>query len=63
MSVAAFLRALFDDEPGGWESLAWINLGPNDAEVDFRGFLSSWNERAPKRNQGFIEKILRLIRL
>ena len=24
--VAAYLLALFEDEPGGWESLAWINL-------------------------------------
>lgn len=61
--VAAYLLALFEDEPGGWESLTWINLGPKDAELDFRGFLASWKGRVPKRNQGFIEKIQELFGL
>ena len=55
--VAAYLLELFEDEPSGWESLAWINLGPGDADADFHGFLESWRKRTPPQNQAFIKKI------
>jgi len=61
--TAAYLLVLFEDEPTGWESLAWINLGPKDGEIDFRAFLQGWKERTPERQRGFIEKIQRLFGL
>jgi hypothetical protein len=58
--VAVYLLPLFEDEPAGWESLAWINLGPHDAEIDFRGYLRGWKERVPERRRSFVGKIERL---
>jgi hypothetical protein len=58
--VAVYLLPIFEDEPTGWESLTWINLGPHDAEVDLRVYLQLWKERVPERHRAFIGKIQKL---
>jgi hypothetical protein len=55
--VAAYLVALFEDDPSGWETLATLNLGPNDADLDFRANLEGWKQRVPERQRSFVGKI------
>jgi hypothetical protein len=58
--AAAYLVALFEDDPTGWECLACLNLGSTDAELDFGRYLEGWKDRVPQRNRGFVEKVQRL---
>ena len=61
--VAVYLLSIFEDEPTGWEALTWINLGPNDADLDLRDYLKGWKERVPERHRPFIAKIQTLFGL
>jgi hypothetical protein len=58
--VAVYLLSIFEDEPTGWESLTWINLGPHDSEIDLRDYLQGWKERVPERQRAFLGKIQKL---
>jgi len=58
--VAVYLLSIFEDEPTGWESLTWINLGPHDADIDLRIYLQLWKERVPERQKAFLGKIQKL---
>ncbi len=55
--VAAYLLPIFQDDPQGWESLNWLNLGENDDALEFDAYLAAWRDRMPERHKAFIAKI------
>ncbi len=60
MLVAAYLLPLFEDEPNGWQALAWLNQDKSDGQKDFEGYLRAWHGRTPEQHKAFIVKIMRL---
>ena len=61
--VAAYLLPLFERDPALWQTLAWLNLGPQDAEAEFAEYLAGWHRRAPAEHRPRIEKIQALFGL
>lgn len=57
MLVAAYMLPIFQDDPEGWESLNWLNLGEKDDELDFEQYLRGWRERVPEKHKAFVGKI------
>jgi hypothetical protein len=59
--VAAYLLAIFQDEPEGWECITWLNTGvESDASLGFEEHLRAWRGRVPERHKAFIGKIQKL---
>ena len=58
--VAAQLLPLFEADPSGWESLAFLNLGPRDAKKVLAQQLADWSENCPAKHKPFVSKIAAL---
>lgn len=57
MLVAAYLLPIFQDDPTGWESLNFLNLGKGDDELEFEQYLRGWRKRVPEKHKMFVGKI------
>ena len=55
--LAVQLLPLFEATPSAWESLRYINLGPEQENISFRVYLQGWHDRAPKKHRAFIRQI------
>ena len=49
------LLPLFEANPGSWQTLRYINLGPAEENTSFSGYLSAWHDRVPEKHRSFIE--------
>ncbi|MEC7564716.1 MAG: hypothetical protein VX738_03440 [Planctomycetota bacterium] len=55
--LAVQLLPLFEATPSAWESLRYINLGPEQENISFRVYLQGWHDRAPEKHRAFIRQI------
>lgn len=55
--VAAVLLPLFEDEPRGWASLAFLNVGADAQHTSFEDYLEAWRNAAPAELQPFVARI------
>jgi len=59
--AAAYLLALFQDQPEGWEAVTWLNTGADyDENLGFEAHLRAWRKRVPERHKAFVGKIQHL---
>jgi hypothetical protein len=54
-----FLK-LFEEEPGRWESVRWLNSSPSPKGETFEQYLNKWHKAVPNRHRTFVEKVARL---
>lgn len=58
--AATYLLSLFEDQPDGWEALAWINLGENDRTIPLGDYLAGWKQRVPEKHKAFVGRVAEL---
>jgi hypothetical protein len=55
--VAAALLPLFEEDPGRWESVRWLNDGKPRPAQTLAEFLDQWHDRAPAKHRAFLRRI------
>ena len=55
--VALKLLPLFEQTPAAWQTLRYLNLGPETENRTFREYLSGWHGRVPPEHQSFVKRI------
>jgi hypothetical protein len=55
--MALKLLPMFEKTPSAWQSLRYINLGPEKENTSFEHYLSGWHERVPAKHKQFVKKV------
>jgi hypothetical protein len=55
--IAIHLLPLFEAEPGGWESVTFLNRGPRDANETLAKHLVRWRSQCPADLSPFVSKL------
>jgi hypothetical protein len=58
--VANLLLPLFEANPEHWDTLAYLNLDPDDARSSLQDYLRNWYNNAPAEHRTFIADVLAL---
>jgi hypothetical protein len=58
--VANLLLPLFEANPEHWDTLAYLNLDPDDARNTLQDYLRNWYNSAPAEHRTFIADVLAL---
>lgn len=59
--VANQLLPLFEDEPGSWDALCYLNLDPADAHNELPQYLHNWYDHVPTERKQFVGRVLALL--
>jgi hypothetical protein len=51
-----FLR-LFEEEPGRWEAVRWLNHEPSPPGETFQEYLQKWHDAVPDRHKPFVAQV------
>jgi len=60
--MANLLLPLFEQHPGQWDALCYLNLDPTDASSSLERYLLHWYKNAPAEHRPFVADILGLLR-
>lgn len=55
--VASQLLPLFEAEPEGWQTVAWLNRSLEEANKPFARHLADWRQQCPPTRRSFVAKI------
>jgi hypothetical protein len=55
--ISSVLLSLFEREPNGWESLAYLNANAATQPRSFEAYLEAWHSAAPAALQPFVARI------
>ncbi len=55
--MALKLLPLFEKSPSAWQSVRYINLGPQTENAAFKHYLSGWHGRVPAQHKPFVRQI------
>lgn len=57
LAIAAALLPLFEDDPGRWAVIRWLNAGEGGQPARFRDHLAAWRERVPEEQAAAVEAL------
>jgi len=60
--MANLLLPLFEEQPGKWDALCYLNLDPADANSSLEHYLLHWYQNAPAEHRPFVAGVLGLLR-
>ena len=55
--MAVVLLRYFEEKPGRWEAVRWLNGSQPRKGQTFRQYLRTWLDAAPERHKAFIRKL------
>ena len=55
--MALKLLPLFEKSPSAWQSVRYINLGPQEENAAFKHYLSGWHDRVPAQHKPFVKQM------
>ena len=56
-AMAVVLLRYFEEKPGRWEAVRWLNGSKSRKGQTFRQYLRTWLDAAPERHKAFIRKL------
>jgi len=59
-AMAIVLLRLFEQQPGRWEAVRWLNDPPRMQGRTFSQHLSAWKAAVPRRHKEFVDRVARL---
>lgn len=59
-AMALVLLRLFEEKPGRWEAVRWLNSSPPLRGATFQQYLRKWRDAVPMRHKAFVEKLAAL---
>lgn len=59
LAIASALLPLFEEAPGRWASIHWLNVPEQPQPADFRDHLAAWRGRVPAEQAATIESVAR----
>ncbi|HZE97416.1 MAG TPA: hypothetical protein VE981_10350 [Planctomycetota bacterium] len=57
LTIAAALLPLFEEAPGHWEALRWLNTVHGHKDRTFSRYLGDWSRSAPENHRDFIRRL------
>lgn len=56
-TMATVLLRLFEEEPGRWEAVRWLNVEAAPKDEPFAAYLARWRAAVPERHRGFVDEV------
>jgi hypothetical protein len=57
LAIAAALLPVFEESPGRWAAIHWLNAADQPQPDDFRAHLAAWRDRVPPEQAATVEAI------
>ena len=56
-TMATVLLRLFEEEPGRWEAVRWLNAEAAPKDEPFAAYLARWRAAVPERHRDFVDEV------
>lgn len=56
-TMATVLLRLFEEEPGRWEAVRWLNAEAAPNDESFAAYLARWRTAVPERHRDFVDEV------
>lgn len=56
-TMAVVLLRLFEEEPGRWEAVRWLNAEAAPKDEPFAAYLARWRAAVPERHRDFVDEV------
>ncbi len=55
--VAGVLLPMFEQKPGHWEAVTWLNAAAPNKPRSFQRYLTDWRHHCPPGHKGFVVRV------